>query len=62
MRKREARVLRRSDIPKTMIPIPPIHCMNDRQKRRVFGARSREGIMVKAVPVQPDIASKTLSR
>ena len=35
--------------------------MNDRQKRSVFGVRSSDGIMVKPVLVQPDIASNTLS-
>jgi len=59
--KRVTWVLRRIEIPKAMIPIPPIHCMNVRQKREVFGVRSTAFIMVNPVLVQPDIASKTLS-
>ena len=41
-----------------MIPMPPIHCMKERQKRRVWGAVSRDCIMVNAVPVHPAIPSK----
>src|SRR5512137_1990019 len=44
-----------------MIPIPPTQCESDRQNRSVLGVVSREVIMVKPVPVQPDIASKTAS-
>ena len=46
---------------KAMIPRPPIHCMKERQKSRVWGAVSRDCIMVNAVPVHPAIPSKNAS-
>ncbi|OPY47231.1 MAG: hypothetical protein A4E42_00326 [Methanoregulaceae archaeon PtaU1.Bin222] len=48
-------------IPKAITPTPPTHCMNERQKRSVFGVVSRLPITVNPVPVHPDMASKMLS-
>ena len=44
-----------------MIPMPPIHCMSERQKRMPWGRHSTSSRMVAPVVVNPDIVSKKAS-
>ena len=45
----------------TMTPIPPIHCVIDRQKSRPFDVASMSAVTVAPVVVNPDIASNKAS-
>ena len=46
---------------KKTIPRPPIHWVNDRQKRRPWGSASTLSITVAPVVVKPDMFSKNAS-
>ncbi|BAW31439.1 conserved hypothetical protein [Methanothermobacter sp. MT-2] len=47
---------------KTMIPIPPSHCVNPRQKWILYGTMSKFGNIENPVVVKPDMASKYASK
>ena len=45
----------------TMTPIPPIHCVIDRQNSKPLDVASMSGVTVAPVVVNPDMASNSAS-